>query len=66
MRRLNARLQLMWKAVNNTVCLKILDYITSKGRITRQYNPKKFIQPYSSGNTYKFSSFARTIGIGVV
>ena len=51
----------MRNAVNNTVCLKIPDHIKSKGKITRQYNPKKFIQSYSSGNTYKFSFFARTI-----
>ena len=51
----------MWKAVNNTVCLKTPDHLKPKGTITRQYNPKKFIQPSSSGNTYKFSFFARTI-----
>ena len=42
------------------------DHIKLKGRITLQYNPKKFIQSSSSGKTYKLSFFARKILIDSV
>jgi hypothetical protein len=60
-RRKEARLTMMYKAVNGKIALQIPEYVQPKQRITRQYHPMKFTHLTPASNTYKFSFYARTI-----
>ena len=60
-RRKIARLTLLHKTISNKVAINIPDYILQQSRRSRNYHPKKFIQPRPKKDVYKYSFFPRTI-----
>jgi hypothetical protein len=50
-----------YTAFHHQIAINILDYIKQQNRTTRQYHPRKFRNVQTSSNTYKYSSFPRTI-----
>ena len=60
-RRKEARLTMMYKAINRQIYLELPPYLNLKERQTRQYHPKKFIALASNSNMYKNSFMARTV-----
>ena len=60
-RRNIKRLCLFYTAFHHQIGINITDYIKQQNRTTRQYHPRKFRNVQTSSNTYKYSSFPRTI-----
>jgi hypothetical protein len=60
-RRKIKRLCLFYTAFHHQIGINIPDYIKQQNRTARQYHPRKFRNVQISSNTYKYSSFPRTI-----
>ena len=60
--RLNTRLVVMWKVINNQhISLPMPTNVIHKQQVTRQFHPNKFIQLSVSRNVYKFSFVSKTL-----
>lgn len=60
--RLNTRLVVMWKVINNQhISLPMPTNVIHKQRVTRQFHPNKFIQLSVSSNVYKFSFVSKAL-----
>ena len=60
--RLNTRLVVMWKVINNQhIRLPMPTNVIHKQRVTRQFYPNKNIQSSVSSNVYKFSFVSKTL-----
>ena len=55
------RLQILHKALYETIALSIPSYYLPKQRITRHFHPNYFITPYSATTCHKLSFFPRDI-----